>query len=70
MERQTIFEKLNEIFIDVLDLDEVELTADCGYREKFRYQIHLTRNNEVEERRRDGKQHRGENRIVNGLQFL
>ena len=26
MERQTIFEKLNEIFIDVLDLDEVELT--------------------------------------------
>ena len=26
MERQTIFEKINEIFIDVLDLDEVELT--------------------------------------------
>ncbi|MBP3779821.1 MAG: acyl carrier protein [Prevotella sp.] len=26
MERQAIFEKLNEIFIDVLDLDEVELT--------------------------------------------
>lgn len=26
MERLTIFEKLNEIFIDVLDLDEVELT--------------------------------------------
>jgi len=26
MERQTIFEKLNEILIDVLDLDEVELT--------------------------------------------
>ena len=26
MERQTIFEKLNEIFIDVLDLDEIELT--------------------------------------------
>ena len=26
MERQTIFEKLNEIFIDVLALDEVELT--------------------------------------------
>jgi len=26
MERQTIFKKLNEIFIDVLDLDEVELT--------------------------------------------
>jgi acyl carrier protein len=26
MERQIIFEKLNEIFIDVLDLDEVELT--------------------------------------------
>lgn len=26
MERQTIFEKLNKIFIDVLDLDEVELT--------------------------------------------
>ena len=26
MERQAIFEKLNEIFIDVLDIDEVELT--------------------------------------------
>lgn len=26
MERQIIIEKLNEIFIDVLDLDEVELT--------------------------------------------
>jgi acyl carrier protein len=26
MERKTIFEKLNEIFCDVLDLDEVELT--------------------------------------------
>lgn len=26
MERQIIFEKLNEIFIDVLDLDEIELT--------------------------------------------
>lgn len=25
MERQEIFEKLNEIFVDVLDLDEVEL---------------------------------------------
>ena len=25
MERQEIFEKLNEIFMDVLDLDEVEL---------------------------------------------
>jgi acyl carrier protein len=26
MERIEIFEKLNEIFVDVLDLDEVELT--------------------------------------------
>ena len=26
MERKEIFEKLNEIFCDVLDLDEVELT--------------------------------------------
>ena len=26
MERKEIFRKLNEIFIDVLDLDEVELT--------------------------------------------
>ena len=26
MEREEIFEKLNEIFIDVLDLDECELT--------------------------------------------
>lgn len=26
MERKEIFNKLNEIFIDVLDLDEVELT--------------------------------------------
>ena len=26
MERTEIFEKLNEIFVDVLDLDEVELT--------------------------------------------
>ena len=26
MERKEIFSKLNEIFIDVLDLDEVELT--------------------------------------------
>lgn len=28
MERQNIFEKLNEIFIDILDLDEVELTDE------------------------------------------
>lgn len=28
MERQDIFEKLNEIFIDILDLDEVELTDE------------------------------------------
>ncbi len=28
MERQEIFEKLNEIFIDVLDLDECNLTDD------------------------------------------
>lgn len=28
MERKEIFEKLNEIFCDVLDLDEVELTED------------------------------------------
>lgn len=28
MERQDIFEKLNEIFIDILDLDEVELTNE------------------------------------------
>ncbi len=26
MERTNIFDKLNEIFVDVLDLDEVELT--------------------------------------------
>ena len=26
MEREEVFSKLNEIFIDVLDLDEVELT--------------------------------------------
>ncbi len=31
MERKEIFEKLNEIFCDVLDLDEVELTdATCA----------------------------------------
>lgn len=30
MERQDIFEKLNEIFIDILDLDEVELTDDTS----------------------------------------
>lgn len=30
MERKEIFEKLNEIFCDVLDLDEVELTDDSS----------------------------------------
>lgn len=30
MERQEIFEKLNEIFCDVLDLDEVELTDETS----------------------------------------
>lgn len=30
MERKVIFEKLNEIFIDVLDLDECELTEDTS----------------------------------------
>ena len=31
MERKEIYEKLNEIFMDVLDLDEVELTeATCA----------------------------------------
>lgn len=30
MERKIIFEKLNEIFIDVLDLDECELTEDTS----------------------------------------
>ncbi len=30
MERKVIFEKLNEIFIDVLDLDECELTDDTS----------------------------------------
>lgn len=30
MEREEIFQKLNEIFIDVLDLDEVELTDDIS----------------------------------------
>ena len=30
MERQEIFEKLNEIFCDVLDLDEVELTDESS----------------------------------------
>lgn len=30
MERTEIFEKLNEIFIDVLDLDEVELTDETS----------------------------------------
>ena len=30
MERQNIFEKLNEIFIDILDLDEVELTDETS----------------------------------------
>ena len=30
MERKEIFSKLNEIFIDVLDLDEVELTEETS----------------------------------------
>lgn len=30
MERKEIFEKLNEIFVDVLDLDEVELTDETS----------------------------------------
>lgn len=30
MERQEIFEKLKEIFCDVLDLDEVELTDETS----------------------------------------
>ena len=30
MERKVIFEKLNEIFIDVLDLDECELTDETS----------------------------------------
>ena len=30
MERKEIFEKLNEIFIDVLDLDELELTDETS----------------------------------------
>lgn len=30
MERKEIFEKLNEIFIDVLDLDECELTDETS----------------------------------------
>jgi acyl carrier protein len=30
MERQEIFEKLNEIFIDVLDLDECNLTNETS----------------------------------------
>ena len=31
MERKEIFEKLNEIFCDVLDLDEIELTdSSCA----------------------------------------
>lgn len=30
MERSEIFEKLSEIFIDVLDLDEVELTDETS----------------------------------------
>ena len=30
MERKIIFEKLNEIFIDVLDLDECELTDETS----------------------------------------
>jgi acyl carrier protein len=30
MERNEIFEKLNEIFVDVLDLDEVKLTDETS----------------------------------------
>ena len=30
MKREEIFEKLNEIFVDVLDLDECELTDDTS----------------------------------------
>ena len=30
MERKDVFEKLNEIFIDVLDLDECELTDEIS----------------------------------------
>ena len=30
MERKDIFEKLNEIFIDILDLDECELTEETS----------------------------------------
>ena len=30
MDRKEIFEKLNEIFIDVLDLDELELTDETS----------------------------------------
>jgi acyl carrier protein len=30
MERKEIFEKLNEVFCDVLDLDEVELTDESS----------------------------------------
>lgn len=30
MERKIIFKKLNEIFIDILDLDECELTEDTS----------------------------------------
>ena len=73
MERKEIFSKLNEIFIDVLDLDECELTeetsanefseshpADCGYREVLRHQVHLLGDYEMEERRRDGELHGGE----------
>lgn len=30
MERKEIYEKLNEIFIDVLDLDELELTDETS----------------------------------------
>ena len=71
MERKEIFSKLNEIFIDVLDLDECELTeetsandeshpADCGYREVLRHQVYLLGDYEMEERRRDGELHGGE----------
>ena len=33
MERKEIFSKLNEIFIDVLDLDECELTEETSANE-------------------------------------
>ena len=35
MERQEIFEKLNEIFTDVLDLDECNLSDETSANEGF-----------------------------------